>query len=200
MADSDSDDDDSAVRTPEQMVKLAQIFIIKINPEDNSIASIAPWDGTEPGINDRLVAYGVKISDRTYDAYTNVSSLIAQKMEKLEGIQSHHRTVEDKRTFDHLHAITETGALVSCLYGCQASRKPLPYKPPSAWGRTETLQDSLLPNLMNGRPRFKYDEKGIFRVYVEIVQDTKLPKSCWFSATGQDEWAEVPGYTKEVKL
>lgn len=210
MADSDSDtddsissdDDDSAVRTPEQMVKLAKIFIIKINPDDNSTASIAPWDGTKPGINDRLLAYGVKISDNTYDAYTNVSSLIDQKVKRLKEIQSVHRTAEDTRTFDHLHGITENGGFVSCLYGCLANRKPLPYKPPSAWGRTETLQDSLLPNLMKNitrshRPGYK---NKIYVLTERSIGEEVCTSSCWYLVDGHDEYQIGSPYIEEVNI
>jgi hypothetical protein len=175
------------------MVKLAKILIIKINPQDNSIASIAPWNGTNPGSDVALIVVGVKIANRTFDAYTDVPSLIAQKVKRLKS------TEQGERTFDHLRTITETGAFVSCLYGCPANRKPLLYGSQSVWGMTEHLQSSLLPNIMTRTSRFTYNENGIFRVYVETDKDTESP-TCWFSATGRDEWAEVPGYTKEVKL
>lgn len=184
------------------MIKLGKILKVRkgMFGDTMNIESMEEWSGGALAKNDALVVVGVKIADRTYDAYTNIDSFISQALAIHEKHKSDHRTESDKRTFDHLRAITETGGFVSCLYGCPASRKPRLYGRTSVWGQRETLQDLLLPNLMKRTPRFPYSEGTIFRVYVEIDQTTKRAKSCWFSATGQDEWLDVPNYTKEVKL
>ena len=111
MADGDSDSASSASigrrrsrsRSPqEETVLLAQIFIIKMNPDTKNIESYMAWDGTEPGKNDMLIVNGVGISDNTYGAYTPIGADVHNMLNKLKKHKSSHRTESPERSFKHL--------------------------------------------------------------------------------------------------
>jgi hypothetical protein len=221
MADSsdDSDTDDSIgsrrsrSRSPlEQMVKLAQIFIIKINP-DNSIASIAPWDGKEPGINDRLVAYGVKISDNTYDAYIPIDLKAHTILSTLKQHESNIRTASPKRDFEYMRYEqpvypADPGSNIFCsyLYGNPLKRlpPPLPTLSFNIFGAKETVEASLLANLMKNitrshRPGYK---NKIYVLTEGSIGGAVQPctSSCWYLVDGPDEYQIGSPYIQEVNI
>ena len=197
----------------EQMVKLAQIFIIKINPEDNSIASIAPWDGKEPGINDRLVAYGVKISDNTYDAYIPIDSNARTILSRLEQHKSSIRTASPKRDFEYMRgehpadpADPGDNIFYSYLYGSPFKRKPPLYRPAGdgIFGAKETLEALLLANLMKNitrshRPGYK---NKIYVLTEGSIGGAVQPctSSCWYLVDGPDEYQIGSPYIQEVNI
>jgi hypothetical protein len=186
------------------MVKLAQIFIIKINP-DNSIASIAPWDGKEPGINDRLVAYGVKISDNTYDAYTPIGMNARKMLSRLEQNTSSIRTASPKRDFEYMRGqFPESNIFYSYLYGNPLKRLPLPLPTLSfnIFGAKETLEASLLANLMKNitrshRPGYK---NKIYVLTERSIGEKGCTSSCWYLVDGPDEYQIGSPYIQEVNI
>jgi hypothetical protein len=191
----------------EQMVKLAQIFIIKINPEDNSIASIAPWDGKEPGINDRLVAYGVKISDNTYDAYIPIDLNAHKILRRLEQNKSSIRTASPKRDFEYMRGEHPgDNIFYSYLYGNPFKRKPPLYRPAGdgIFGAKETLEALLLANLMKNitrshRPGYK---NKIYVLTEGSIGGAVQPctSSCWYLVDGPDEYQIGSPYIEEVNI
>jgi len=218
MADSGRSDSQSSTSSgssgpPEQMVKFAQIFIIKINPEDNSIASIAPWDGTEPGINDRLVAYGVKISDNTYDAYIPIDLNARTILSRLERTKSYIRTASPKRDFEYMRYEhpgdpADPGGNIFCsyLYGNPLKRLPLPFATLSfnIFGAKETFEALLLPNLMKNITRSHghgYKNKIYILTEGSIVSpDQPCTSSCWYLVDGPDEYQIGSPYIQEVNI
>ena len=185
----------------EQMVKLAQIFIIKINPVDNSIASIAPWDGTEPGINDRLVAYGVKISDNTYDAYIPIDFNAHTILSRLEQTKSYIRTASPKRDFEYMRGqFPESNIFYSYLYGNPLKRLPLPFPTLSfnIFGAKETFEALLLPNLMKNITR-SHGHGYKNKIYI-LTEGRPCTSSCWYLVDGPDEPQRGSPYIQEVNI
>jgi hypothetical protein len=188
------------------MVKLAQIFIIKINP-DNYIANTAPWDGTKPGINDRLLAYGVKISDNTYDAYTPIGTNARKMLSRLEQNTSSIRTASPKRDFEYMRGqFPESNIFYSYLYGNPLKRLPLPLPTLSfnIFGAKETLEASLLANLMKNitrshRPGYK---NKIYVLTEGSIGGAVQPctSSCWYLVDGPDEYQIGSPYIQEVNI
>lgn len=181
----------------EPTVRLAKILQAKI--EDGGLASIKEWKGEIPGPHNALFAHGYYLSDPTANAYTNVSSLKAREEARQKEISSKgwHRALEDQRTFENLRYLNPDGVSGSFLHGCQANRIVTPINPRGMWGLYETLGDSLLPNIMQRTPRHLYRDTP--RVFSKHNKKGDI-KSCWISATGQDEWHNVPGYTRKVKV
>jgi hypothetical protein len=183
----------------EQRVVLAKIFIIKIDPETDSIVSIESWDGTEPEEGSMLLAYGVKISDNTFDAYTPITDIIRKKLALLEKHKSYHRTASPKRSFKHMIGELPSGDSFSCLYGNPYKRKMDPYQPTSVYETDEKLQDLLLISLMTKRSRHAW-RRDDFKIYASRKLRTDgRPKSCWYLVNGQDVWDEGSPYIKKVK-
>jgi len=201
---SDSSDSSQGIgmrrrRSPqEQTVRLAKI--LKATTEDGGLSRIEDWKGENPGQQDKLFVSGFGLSDLTADAYIHVPSLKAKE----EAIQiensnkGHHRAPKDQRRFEYLRYLTPVGVPVSFLHGCQANRKQNPYIPQGMWGPYEPLADSLIPNIMQRTPRYLYRD-DIPRVFSKHNKKGDI-KSCWISATGQDEWHNVPGYTRKVPI
>jgi hypothetical protein len=195
---SDNSGDSASQRQPVQMEPLAKI--LKATTGDGGLARIEEWKGENPGPDNALFAPGYRLSDSTANAYTNVGSIIDKKAARQEENSSRgwHRAAPDTRTFDNLRVVTNTGVPISCIHGCQTNRLQLPYSSPSVWGQNETLQNSLLLNIMQRTPRFSYSDKRP-RVFAKHNKKGDI-KSCWISATGEDEWCNVPGYTKKVPI
>jgi len=228
MSDSDSnsdtsDDDDSVIgmrrgrsdssdssspspprrRREVQMVKLAQIFIIKIDPETNCIVSILPWDGRDP--NDGysiLVAYGVKISDTTYNSYTPIPTMVSQHLERLEKFKN-SRTILPERSFGHMRNTYPSGDSFSILFtGCtdlEPKRSVCPYRPHGLHGPKEPLQNLFLQNLMRKISRYDWYRDN-FKIYASTKRKPDgRPESCWYLVNGPDTWDEHSQYIKDVE-
>lgn len=202
MSDSDSDgytsDDDDVATEP--TVKLAKIFIIKVDPATKSIVSALPWDGRNPEDGcSTLLAYGVKISDNTYDAYTPVTAMISQELAKLEN-DKNSRMQLPERGFDHLRGTYPSGDSFSYLFGnLEQGRTLRPYEPPNVHGRRETLQNLLLEQLMTKTSRYAW-RRDNFKIYASTkLNDKGRPESCWYLVNGPDRWDEYSPYIEEVK-
>jgi hypothetical protein len=180
--------------------KVPLVAILEAKTENDGLTSIEFWKGQRPKQGSSLFAHGLGLSDDTVNAYTAVSSLKAKEEARQEKNSSkgHHRAPKDPRTFKHLRYLNPRGVPSSFLHGCQANRKQNPYIPQGMWGPYETLGDSLIPNIMQRTPRYLYRD-DIPRVFSKHNKKGDI-KSCWISATGQDEWHNVPGYTRKVKV
>ena len=191
-------DSSASQRQPVQRVSLAAI--LKAKTKDGGLENIQFWNGQRPGQGSVLLSPGFRISDLTANVYTNVDSSQAKEeaRQKENSSKGHHRAPEDQRTFDHLRYLPPTGVPVSFLYGSEGERNPNPYVLRGMWGPRETLGNSLLPNLMEGKPRIPYRET-VRRIYAKYGKDGR-PKKCFITATGQDTCHEVPGYTRKVKV
>jgi len=209
MADGDSSgrsrsrSSSSRSRSPqEQTVLLAQIFIIKMNPVTKNIESYTPWDGRIPGPNETLIANGVKISDNTYDAYTDIGADVHNRLKRLKRHSSSHRTSSPERSFKHLRGQYPNGNCFSYLSGNLEGhgRAQSPYAILSVYGRTEPLQDLLLQSLMTKTPRHTW-RRDDFKIYAS--NEDKLggrPKSCWYLVNGHDVSDENSPHIKRVSV
>ena len=199
FSNSSNSSNSSSSAQQEQRVTLAKIFIIKLDPLTDSIVSIESWDGTEPEEGSMLLAYGVKISDNTFDAYTPITDIIRKKLALLEKHKSYHITASPKRSFKHMIGKLPSGDSFSCLYGNPYKRKMDPYQPINVYGTDEKLQDLLLTSLMTKRSRHAW-RRDKFKMYASRKLRTNgRPKSCWYLVNGHDEYDEDSPYIKKVK-
>jgi hypothetical protein len=184
-------------RSQEPTVRLVKILNATTN--DGGLESIKEWKGEIPGPHNALFAHGLGLSDSTANAYTYISSLQAKEeaRQKENSSKGWRRAPEVPRTFENLRYLNPGGVPSSFLHGCQANRIVTPIKPLGMWGPYETLRDSLLPNIMQRTPRYSFRDNP--RVFSKHNKKGDI-KSCWISATGQDEWHNVPGYTRKVKV
>lgn len=199
MADGDSS---GRSRSPqEQTVLLAQIFIIKIDPVTKYIVSYLPWDGTEPGENDMLIVHHVKVSDNTYDAYTHISADVHNRLKRLNGYRSSHRTSSPERSFEHLRGQYPNGNCFSYLSGNLEGhgRAHDLYGKHVVYGRTEPLQGEFLRNLMTKTQRHTW-RRDDFKIYASNELKDGRPVSCWYLVNGHDVWDENSDYIKEVNV
>lgn len=210
---SDSASSASSHHPPEEpKVRLAQIFIIKVDPDTECIISILPWDGRDPGDGrdpsdgryprdgySILLAYGVKVSDTTYDSYTPTTEDVNKLLDKLRQFKN-SRTVEPTRCFEHMRGTYPSGDSFSILFGgrMKLQRKLNPYQNPNAYGREELFRDSALIQLMKKISRYKWYRDN-FKIYAstELNEDGR-PKSCWYLVNGPDRWDEHSPYIKVV--
>jgi len=192
----------SSIITREQWVKLAQIFIIKVDPDTKDVMSAAPWDGREPGIDDILLAYGVKISNNTYDAYIPIDGLVGKKLNTLKKYKGSIRSASPNRDFGHEVGQHPSGDSFSYLHGNTASRKFPPFDTPDRiFGSKETLGPLLLGSLMKKESRHKL-RKDDFRIYVLTERATGVEgctSSCWYLVNGSDTPDINSSYIREVK-
>ena len=213
MADGDSDSASSASigrrrsrsRSPqEETVLLAQIFIIKMNPDTKNIESYMAWDGTEPGKNDMLIVNGVGISDNTYGAYTPIGADVHNMLNKLKKHKSSHRTESPERSFKHLRGRYPNGNCFSYLFGNLEGqgRAPGLYGKHNVYGHTEIFQNSLLPNLMTKTPQQTW-RRDDFKIYASRERKTDgrpQTQTCWYLVNGQDVWDENSQHIERVKV
>ena len=188
--------------TPEEKVVLAQIFIIKIDPDTKLVVSVAPWDGTEPNIGDILLAYGVKISNNTYDAYIPIDGLVSKKLDRLEQHKSSFRSPSPNRNFDYMVGKHPSGDSFSYLYGNTNGRSPQLYGSlDRIFGSKESLEHLLLYNLMNKITRHSW-RRDDFKIYVSTETNNGVEGctySCWYLVDGLDSSDINSPYIKEVK-
>jgi hypothetical protein len=188
--------------TPEEKVVLAQIFIIKIDPDTKLVVSVAPWDGTEPNIGDILLAYGVKISNNTYDAYIPIDGLVSKKLDRLEQHKSSFRSPSPNRNFDYMVGKHPSGDSFSYLYGNTNGRSPQLYGSlDRIFGSKESLEHLLLYNLMNKITRHSW-RRDDFKIYVSTETNNGVggcTYSCWYLVDGLDSSDINSPYIKEVK-
>ena len=193
----------SRSRSPqEQTVLLAQIFIIKIDPDTKYIVSYLPWDGTEPGENDMLIVHGVKISDNTYDAYTDIGADVHNRLNRLEKYKSYHRTSSPERSFEHLRGQYPNGNWFSYLSGNLEGhgRAHDLYGKHVVYGRSEPLQGEFLRNLMTKTQRHDW-RRDDFKIYASKEHNAYgRPESCWYLVNGHDVWDENSPYIKRVSV
>ena len=195
----------SRSRSPlEETVLLAQIFIIKMNPDtkSKSIVSYQAWDGTKPDTNDMLIVDGVGISDNTYDAYTPISADVHNRLKRLKTYNSSHRTESPERSFKHLRGEYPNGNCFSYLFGNLEGHRRAPglHGTHDVYGRTEPFQGEFLRNLMIKAPRHAW-RRDDFKIYASKELNTDgRPESCWYLVNGQDVWDESSPYIKEVNV
>jgi hypothetical protein len=205
---SDSDSSASSASSPSQeqvrKVRLAQIFIIKIDPLTNCIVSILPWDGTDPKDGcSILLAYRVKISDNTYDAYTPITAMVSQTLDWLERRCKNSRTMAPERSFKDMRGKYPSGDSFSFLFVSVEHLKPKrtfpPYESPNLHGRIETSQDLLLEHLMRKTSRHPW-RRDDFKIYA-LNEETEYgrPKSCWYLLNGPDTYDDPSPYIEVVK-
>jgi hypothetical protein len=181
---------------------LAQIFIIKINPVTKFIVSYLPWDGTEPGENDMLIVHDVKVSDNTYDAYTHISADVHNRLKRLNGYRSSHRTSSPERSFEYLRGQYPNGNCFSYLSGNLEGRGRAHdlYGKHVVYGRTEPLQGEFLRNLMTKTQRHTW-RRDDFKIYAsKELNAYGRPESCWYLVNGHDVWDENSPYIKRVSV
>ena len=204
MSDSDSSQSSassgySVAPTTEPTVKLAKIFIIKIDPDTKSIVSALPWDGRNPEDGySTLLAYGVRIADNTYDAYTPVTAMISQELAKLEKYKNSRMQLPE-RGFEHLRGIYPSGDSFSYLFGnLEQGRALHPYVTPNVYIPTESLQNLLLEKLMTKTSRYAW-RRDNFKIYASTkLNEEGRPESCWYLVNGPDRWDEYSPYIEEV--
>jgi len=200
--DDTSGDSSSSSSFQEEKVVLAQIFIIKKDPHTGLVVSVAPWNGIEPGIGDALLAYGVKISNNTYDAYIPIDGLVGKKLDRLEKHKSSFRTASPNRDFDYMRGKYPNNVSFSYLHGNPTSRILPPFETlDRVFGSKESLESSLLYNLMNKITRHSW-RRDYFKIYVlkENYTGTEgCTYSCWYLVDGPDGSDINSPYIKKVK-
>ena len=195
----------SRSRSPlEETVLLAQIFIIKMNPDtkSNSIVSYQAWDGKKPDTNDMLIVDGVGISDNTYDAYTPISADVHNMLKRLKKYNSSHRTESPERSFKHLRGEYPNGNCFSYLFGNLEGQERAPglYGKHNVYGHTEIFQSLLIDNLMTKTPQQTW-RRDDFKIYASSERKTDgRPESCWYLVNGQDVWDENSPHIKRVSV
>ena len=187
--------------TPEEKVVLAQIFIIKIDPDTKLVVSAAPWDGIKPATGDILLAYGVKISNNTYDAYIPIDGLVGKKLDRLEQHKSSFRSPSPNRKFDYMIGQHPSGDSFSYLHGNPSSRFFPPFETlDRIFGSKESLESLLLYNLMNKITRHSW-RKDDFKIYVSTETNNGVEGctySCWYLVDGPDSSDINSPYIKKV--
>lgn len=187
---------------PGQTVKLAQIFIIKLHPDTKDVISAAPWDGREPGKGDILLAYGVKISNNTYDAYIPIDGLVGKQLARLEQHKSSIRTASPQRDFVHMLGQHPSGDSFSYLHGNTTSRKFPPFDTPNRlFGYNESLGPLLLGSVMKKQSRHGW-RRDDYKIYVLTERATGVEgctSSCWYLVNGSDTPDINSSYIREVK-
>lgn len=188
--------------TPEEKVVLAQIFIIKIDPDTKLVVSAAPWDGIKPATGDILLAYGVKISNNTYDAYIPIDGLVGKKLDRLEQHKSSFRSPSPNRNFDYMIGQHPSGDSFSYLHGNTNGRSPQLYGSlDRIFGSKESLEHLLLYNLMNKITRHSW-RRDDFKIYVSTETNNGVEGctySCWYLVDGPDSSDINSPYIKKVK-
>jgi hypothetical protein len=192
----------SSGSVPGKIVKLAQIFIIKLDPFTKNVMTAVPWDGRRPGPGDILLAYGVKISNNTYDAYIPIDGLVGKKLDRLKRHKGSIRSASPNRGFQTHVGEHPNGVPFSYLHGNTATRKFPPYETiDSIFGHKETLEPLLLDKIMTKESRHEW-RKDDFRIYVLTERATGVEgctSSCWYLVNGSDT-PDIGGrYIREVK-
>ena len=199
--DRDDSSGDSYGSSQEEKVVLAQIFIIKIDPDTKLVVSAAPWDGREPGIGDMLLAYGVKISNNTYDAYIPIDGLVGKKLDRLEQHKSSFRTASPNRDFDYMRGQYPSKVSFSYLSGNTTSRNFAPFETlDRMFGSKESLEPLLLDSLMKKQARHSW-RRDDFKIYVSTETNTGdggCTYLCWYLVNGSDVSDINSPYIKKV--